>query len=323
MAASDRRDLLVQFWQDERLSAGIKIEDMLLVAEGLRPASLLIVPVNLPDGDRIGRDIDRRFYHAWNKGYMPDSPRWSRPLEYVYRRIAGRVVGSIRYRASLAREAFRKTVADSPGYKALVQWSEALGIERLETTVRPTIDEVYLSTGAAVVEGLGEVMGLRYRARQETGDGDKGREALVFRAFPEERDRSFLTTLGRLLGYPSCCVERYADERVGGINVEERAARQLRKALSRGRVAEHAYYSRDFFPCQPDCPRASGKGKAGLRILRRLGEQADLADLGEAYLGLMQDNMNLVKEYPELIRSHEKAMKEKRGGGRISRDEHE
>ncbi len=36
--------------------------------------------------------------------------------------------------------------------------------------------------------------------------------------------------MGRLLGYPQCCVDRYAEDRSGGVNVETRAAGQLAEA---------------------------------------------------------------------------------------------
>lgn len=317
----DRWHLWSGLWQDDRLSPAIKIEDIILVAEGLRPSSLLILPVNLPDGGKVGELIDQVFNHTWRRGYLPGAPIWRRPFESVWRRASRMLAGSSRYRASLAREAYRLCLSDSASYQALRLWADRLGLESLEATVRPTIDEMYLATGEAVLEGLNRVLQLRREARHRALEEKSQGGALVFRAFPEERDRAFLVSLGRLLGYPECCVERYAEERVAGVNVEERASRQLIGLGSQ--VEDHAYYSRDFFPCQPDCPRAGGKGKAGLRILSRLEEECGARGMVKAYKEIMAGNRKLVKEYPDLIRRHEKAMQKKGMSGRISGDEHE
>ncbi len=295
-------------WDDPALDRAVKIQDLLLVKLGLRPASLLLIPRSLPEAEKLGEEIDSIYRYAEERGHLPGAPLWRRVPEMGWRRLTGKLVNPLRYRSSLAREAFRTALSGSPGYAAIRRWTDALGLERVETAIRPTIDELYVVAEEANLPRLTDVMKMRRQIRVRAASEVREGEAASLRAFPEERDQRFLESLGRLLGYPECCVVRYAEERVGGLNVEERASRQLQEALPSGTYQDTAYFTRDFFPCQPDCPRAAAKGRTADRLLLSLERDGGPGGLADAYRDLMKGNRRIVLKYPEIIKQHERRM---------------
>jgi hypothetical protein len=94
-------------------------------------------------------------------------------------------------------------------------------------------------------------------------------------------------SLGRLLGYPPCCVAAYGDARAGGAATEDITARGItdlgpyRRALNP--VVRHAYGYRPVFhfPCSLRCERSSALARDHLQLLmRRHVLPAEAADHG-------------------------------------------
>jgi hypothetical protein len=133
---------------------------------------------------------------------------------------------------------------------------------------------------------------LRRKVRRKP---DPSRGGIQF-AYPEEFDAKWLKKMGRLLGYPGCCVDQYAKERVQGVNVEIRAAEQLKEVAKLGSVNPYAYFTGFFFPCTPNCDAAL---EAGQRWFKTLNE-FDIR-LGELYSELVKINHDHVLLQPQII----------------------
>ena len=125
---------------------------------------------------------------------------------------------------------------------------------------------------------------------------DPSRGQIQF-AYPEEFNSAWIRRMGRLLGYPDCCVDRYAMDREQSINAEERAAAQL-KELTTG-PDPHAYLSSYFFPCSPTCVKAVEKGELYHRKLSEV-----LPEAGEAYEVIIVENLDRVRRQPEIINEY-------------------
>jgi hypothetical protein len=78
------------------------------------------------------------------------------------------------------------------------------------------------------------------------------------------------------------------------VNVELRAATQL-KGLSTT-PDPHVYFASYFFPCSPTCEKATEKGKL---YHQKLSET--LLQAGDAYAGIISENMDRVRRQPEII----------------------
>jgi len=277
--------LLERLVVDPLVLERVKVEALLATSMGLRPSSQVTIPAELPGGASMGREIDQRA--------LPHLEEVKSILEPRERLKA--IQGVKKVLASL----FEEVVEASPEYEALMGWAKELGLRVNQVEVRPTVHEVYLyrdrSTGRALRKLMGERNRIRRRVQRRPG---MDTTAVRF-AYPEEFQEEWVRGLGRLLGYPQCCVDRYARERVQGVNVEERASRQLKEAQSEGAVDPYAYYTAYFFPCSPSCPEASKLGREWLQAF----QEAD-PRLGELYKGVLQENLERVLRQPEEIRRY-------------------
>lgn len=275
-------ETLTPFLDDERVLDRIKVENYLLVHLGLRPASQATLPAELPGGMEMGARIDMQMQPVVDRLRVVADPRAKlAAIEAVKQRMG---------------DLFERVVEGSSEYEAHNRWARNLGLRVNQVEVRPTVHEFYLYREAGVgreIRSLVKERGkLREKARRNVSP-ERGRLQLVY---PGEYDAKWLRRMGRVLGYPSCCVERYAWDRGHGMNVEKRAAQQLTEALGLGEVDPHAYITSFFFPCKPDCERAL---ELGQRFHLGL-EEAD-AKLGEMYGGMLGDNMERVARQPEII----------------------
>lgn len=294
----------------------VKLEDYLLVAAGVRPAGLVTIPAEFPDGQALGQAIDEKFSLLYYRGYDPSRP----PLENLAarsRRTLARVgLHPIKYKAMLMGEAFAEAVYPSPSYRAHRHWAEQLGLETTEVEVRPTVRELYLYREPETLRRIQELTALRRRVQVESRRQYSPAQGRIPLVYPEEFEATFLTGLGELLGYPACCVEQYARDRTSGVNVELRAARQLEEArkptagaegagAGPGRLME-AYWVKDFFPCRPDCPEAAARGRAALAALEAIDPR-----LATRYVRGMEKNLERTEQYPEIVRMHEDRLRDR------------
>lgn len=259
---------------DDRLRIGVKLEDYLLVYLGVRPCSQITIPAELPSGREMGRTIDEMIYPTLLRIRRGDR-------------------GAIRDVKRAMRRAYREVVENSEEYKAHIRWAERLGLRWRIDEVRPTVRELYLYRERSVEKKLRRLMNRREKLRREALKRPRGLG--IYLAYPEELEADWVMEMGGLLGYPECCVERYARERAMGIEVEERAYRQLEE----GEANAMAYFVSYFFPCTPLCSEAVSMGRRCLRLLEELHPK-----LGELYRGRMEENLKLVRRLPSLVEAH-------------------
>jgi len=259
---------------DDRLRLGVKLEDYLLVYLGVRPCSQITIPAELPSGGEMGRVIDERVY----------------PILLRIRRGDRGAIGDVK---RAMRRAYREVVENSEEYKAHLEWAERLGLRWRIDEVRPTVRELYLYRERGVEKRLRRLMNRREKLRREALKRPRGLG--IYLAYPEELEADWVVEMGGLLGYPQCCVERYARERAMGVEVEGRAYRQLEEA----EADAMAYFVSYFFPCSPSCPEAVSMGRRCHRLLEELHPR-----LGELYRGRVEENLKLVRRLPTIIREH-------------------
>jgi len=82
---------------------------------------------------------------------------------------------------------------------------------------------------------------------------------------------------GRILGYPSCCVESAGEDACLGLNSDLRAIEHVKLYKSQGRKIDPlVYYTWGFIPCKPSCSKALETGhkiySAYLKINRNVAE---------------------------------------------------
>ncbi len=271
---------LHELLNDPLVTPRVAVENLLLVNLGLRLCSQTTIPAELPSSQSMGEAIDARF-----------KPRLERLRAMQDKKAKIREIGEIRKGMA---SAFDEIVEGSVEYKALSSWSKKLGLRFNQIEVRPTVHEFYLYREKDNLKELQRLMQERGRLRVEAvKKPDPSRGQLQF-AYPEEFSGDWIRRMGRLLGYPICCVDRYASDREQGINVEARAAAQLKELTTA--LNPHVYLASYFFPCNPTCEKAEEKGE-----LYHLKLSEALPEAGEAYANIILENPDRVRRQPEII----------------------
>ena len=276
-------ETLDELLADEHMLNRVKLECLLLPYMGLRPVSQITVPAEFPSGFEMGQRIDRVLKPQIERLQAITEPRAK--------------IQAIQETKKLMETQFEAVVEDSDPYKMYYSWSDRLGLKSEEAQVRPTVHEIFLfkdgRDGRALKRLIKDRMKLRVKV-QRRPDPQMGR---VRFAYPEEFDGKWITRMGRMLGYPDCCIKQYAQDRVKGVNVETRAATQLAEVLKEEKnVDAHAYILGFFFPCRPDCPNSTKKGFRWQEEFSKIDER-----LGEMYAELLGVNATMVLKQPELI----------------------
>jgi hypothetical protein len=260
----------------------VKIENYLLPYLDLRPCSQTTLPAEMPGGAQMGVSIDETMV-----------PSVTRLKNIVDPKEKLKAIANVKKRMA---DAFEKVVEDSDQFKALYDWSIKLDLHLNQVPIRPTVHEMFLYKKRSLKRDLTKLMKDREKLRVKAIRKPRmDRGGLQF-AYPEEYNPGWLKRMGRILGYPDCCSQAYAHDRVSGINVELRAATQLREALKLGNVDSHSYLTSYFFPCKPDCEKALVSGHKWHDKLKEIDSRLDVA-----YSEMIDVNRESVLHQPEII----------------------
>ena len=261
----------------------VKTEDYLMVALGIRSCSFLTIPAEFQNGDELGKEID-----ALCRG----------DFQAVLSATADKKMVLIPKLKKKIRESFKKVIFESAAYKSHMEWARRLFLQTYDIEVRPSIHELYLFNNSRVKKELRRLRNVRNIARKRFALSMGGSARKTGLAFPEELSSDYLVSVGKLLEYPSCCVERYVRDRLRkNATVEMRASRQIKELRKEGEEPDiYAYFVRNFFPCKPRCRSAGEMGRKGFDLLNEVSPR--LADL---YLECVRKNVEMVERYPELI----------------------
>ncbi|MFH1180545.1 MAG: DUF483 domain-containing protein [Candidatus Bathyarchaeota archaeon] len=279
--------------EENLITPKAKLEAFLATALKLRPASQVTIPAELPSGLEMGRQIDANL--------QPQMMQLQQIQDLKTRVVAVQAI------KKLLEKNFETIVEDSSEYRAYYDWSSQIGLRNNQIKVRPTVHELYFyserDTGRTLQKLMNEREKIRRKVQRKPGDNV---DSIRF-AYPEEFEPKWLNALGEVLGYPDCCVKRYAEERGSGVNVEARASQQLLDAVKEAEVDTHVYFTGYFFPCSPRCEKALKKGHEWHKAFNELHEK-----LGELYEKNIYINTEMVLRQPELINQYLSQFKPKK-----------
>lgn len=291
------KSTLEAFMKEEVIPIRVKFDDYLPCVLGVRRAAQIIMPAELPDASILGATIDDRFHDKMAGRRLPGeslSQFLKGKTGKFWRRNA---MKEVQYRTEVLRDLYQDVVVKSHSYRIYMNWIEKLGLKYKELESRPTIREIYIFTDDSVAADLDELQDLRKDIRYEAMHNYDPSAPAYVRAFPEERNSAYLKKLGTILGFPRCCIERYVFDRSSGVLTPEvRASNQLQGLENPDECDPFAYYTKDFFPCEPDCPEAAKIGREVYEKLREIDPE-----VAERYKAHLSDNVSLVARYPEII----------------------
>lgn len=304
-------DRCMQLLNDGDIQERVKLEDYIAVAAGARRVSMLLVPADFPDAERMRQGMDevyaRRYYHSTRR-----SGGIASMFDRVRYGIMRAVMNPLRYRTSLLRESFEEVVLEHPNYKAHRKWADRMGLQVYEKQLRPSIDEMYLIRDSSVVSEVAALMVRRDEIRREMMEQMRQGDRMQPTLMPEEQSAEFLNRLGTLLGYPECCIEAYGQDIRNGVDSALRVSNQL--AEYEGDVDADVFFAGTFFPCEPDCAHAAAVGAS----MAAAAAETD-GSLERRMRRVFQGNVDYLARYPEILRRRREQMMSRYMG--VSTDE--
>lgn len=305
------RQTVTQLLNDRLVLERVKLDALFPVALGIRPAAVLMIPADLPDGQDLGRRVDQRFSQRYYAGTDPAVP-WPASLGRRLRDAGLRAVMSpVAFKMRLLSEVFQDELSEFDSYLALFRWARRLGLDTYEMDVRPTIRELYFYQDPAVLPRLQALASRRREIRRHHGV-IRQNGVNTFTPFPEDFTQDFVSMAGTVLGYPPCCVEAAASERASNVApLEIRSARQIAALRTAGQEPDpYAFFVAGFVPCHPKCEAAVALGHQVEAALAALDPR-----LGDLYTRGLSKNLEQVSRFPEFIREQEERMRERLEAG--------
>ena len=305
------QQVIMPLLNDRLVLDRVKLDDLLLAALRVRPAAVMMIPADLPDGQDLGRHVDQRFSQRYYTGSDPASP-WPASLGRRLRDAGLRaLLNPVSFKMRILAEVFQDELRDFDSYLALFRWARRLGLETYEADVRPTIRELYFYRDPAVLPRL-QALAARRREIRRHGTAIHSNGVRTFTPFPEDFTEDYVTMAGSILGYPQCCVEAAARERAADVApLEIRSARQISALRASGDEPDpYAFFVAGFVPCHPKCEAAAAVGHRAAEALEEIDPR--LADL---YTRGLAQNLEQVSRFPELMKEQEERMRERLQAG--------
>jgi hypothetical protein len=279
-------ELLKSFMEDKRILDRVKLEDYLSVYFDVRPASFFTMIAELPNAREIGAKID---FECKDDLALIMS---TRDIQ-----LRGELIIELRKKID---ELFKKYVLDSDVFKAHEYWAKKLGLRMEMDKVRPSICEVYLFKDKSVGKRLKNLFYIRREIRKAIYQMQNVSLPPSLLAYPEELSSKFVSELGSILGYPECCIKRYAEERASGIYVEGRISEQIKNLRKSGdKPNVFSFFSSSFIPHDPKCEKAA---EIGMKLYEALRD--NIPGAHQKYYAILEENVNTAENFPEVIKSY-------------------
>ncbi|HHY12440.1 MAG TPA: hypothetical protein GX529_07405 [Firmicutes bacterium] len=303
------QQLFREFMDEHVIPFKIKLDDFLPVILGVRRAGQIVMPAELPDSGILGATIDDRFRQKMAGERLPGESLTDFLKGRAVRLRRKSRIQDLRFKLQALRDIYSDVVEKSKSYQVYMYWIDKWGLQRKELESRPTIREIYIFKDESAAVELEELQDLRKDIRYDFARNPDPSLSGSFRVFPEEHNAAFLKKAGRILGFPACCIDRYVFDRSSGVlSPEVRASNQIVHSESPDGVNDYAYFTKDFFPCQPDCPEAVAIGRAIYEAFQGINDE-----LAGSYLKHVAANVMLVRQYPEIIQKRMAALQREAG----------
>ncbi|UCE95521.1 MAG: DUF483 domain-containing protein [Candidatus Bathyarchaeota archaeon] len=285
-----KKDVMKALINEPFMLEHVKVEDYLTVALKLRPSSFFTIPAELPKGQQMGAKIDELCAKEYQAVIHASQKEKFSAINKLREKI---------------QNLFETIVVRSTEYQAHQNWSKKLHIRTLKAKVRPSVHEIYLFLDPKIEKKLKKLMELRsLEIKKSLASVSNIQNLGLIYAEPSSE---FVMLLGELLGYPICCINKYVRERFRERKSPEIRASQQLKAQGKGKIRNfHAYFTRNFFPCESFCVNATNMGKHIHNLMNEINPR-----LGDVYFSCLKANATTVEQYPLLMKQFREKLENK------------
>ncbi len=269
------------------------IEQMLLLKLGIKQVGIITFPGALPNSEDVNKRINT-IYDERVKAY--EEKFMLRKLAFSYQKM---VEKAVKHKREILTQVYNDVVHQDSSYLQYFSYAEELQIMGVEYLVRPAIRELVLFDDASLKDRVKEILQFRVMHMDEVKDSFTDKTPLQIMLYPEELKPEYVQAIGRLYGYPQCCIDRYMEDRAKGDNPEIRGAIQHYESRQKKRPEDWAYFVQGFTPCRPDCKAAQEIGKNAYQKLIQYD-----TEIGNIYKRFLSENAELFYNQALNLREH-------------------
>ncbi|MFP4457390.1 MAG: DUF483 domain-containing protein [Clostridia bacterium] len=273
------------FDNEKYLSKKVIIEQMVLLKLGIKNIGILTFPQHLYNGEKIAEKI-ALVYDEKVKEYEENFS--FRKLSFTKKRMMKK---AIKHKKDILSKVYDDIVYNDQSYKKYIEYAEKLKIMGVEYKVRPSLRELVLFADADVQDRVKEILKFRLLNMEEAKESFNEKTPMKVILYPEELKPEYVQAIGKLYGYPQCCIDAYMKDRAKGDNPEARGAIQYFEYSKDKKFEEWAYFISEFIPCRPDCKAAQDVGKKAYQKLIQFD-----SDMGNLYKSYINENAKVFEE---------------------------
>jgi len=280
------KEVKEMFDNEKLVSRKAIIEQMILLKLGIKNIGILTFPQYLYKGEKIAEKI-ALIYEERVKEY---EEKFSfRKLSFTRKRMMRKAV---KHKKEILENVYNEIVYEDESYKRFIEYAEKLKVMGVEFEVRPSLRELVLFADSDVKDRVSEVLKFRLLHREEAKENFDEKTPMKVILYPEELKPEYVQAIGKLYGYPQCCIDAYMKDRAKGDNPEVRGAIQYYEySKDNKRFEDWAYFVSEFVPCRPDCKAAQEVGKKAYQKLIQYD-----SEMGNLYKSYINENARLYEK---------------------------
>ena len=288
----DKTHVAELYAADHKTSNRVIIEHFLMPKLGIKTCSQVTLPRDMNNGEELAEQINVEF----NKQAKEYEEKFAvRKLSFSKKRM---VEKAVKQKQSMLAAIFNELVYKDESYLELISWGRIIGLLGLEYEVRPSLREMVLIKDPESKEEVEKLMKYRGIIYQDAKKNFDDKTPIQVMLYPEELIPQYVAEIGRLSGYPECCIKAYMADRQKGDNPRIRGVLEYFEACKAGKEPEPwAYFTSDFVPCRTDCRAAQAQGKKTHKLLGEISAQ-----LAEDYFSLIKENVESFEEEGRVLK---------------------
>ena len=288
----DKKSVAKLYQEEDIISKKLIIENMLLSKIGIKGCSSITIPSDLKQGKEMAERINQQYQEKVTE--YENKFSW-RKLALSPRKL---VEKAIKHKQQILKKIFNENVYTNEEYLRLISWGRIIGLIGIEYEIRPSIREMLLFPDPERKEEIERLMQFRAIIKKDSKDSFTEKTPVQILLYPEELNPRYVEEIGKLTGYPECCINAFLNDRAKGDNPLMRGTIDYYSAAKTKKPELWAYYTADFVPCRPDCKAAQDNGHKAYQRLQEVDP-----GIAEDYQQMMADNRASFESQAEKLQS--------------------
>ena len=265
---------------------------MLLSKLGFKNCSSITIPRDLTNGQTLAEDINKQYQEKVTNYESKFS------LRKLSLSPSGMVKKAVRHKQDILRKICNESINKNESYHRVISWAKIIGLLGIEFEVRPSIREMLFIPEPNKKKEIEKLMHFRAILKKDAQKTFNEKTPVQVLLYPEELNPRYVEEIGKITGYPECCIRAFMEDRTKGDNPHIRGALDYYKASKNKTPEVWAYYTGEFVPCRTDCRAAQSLGKKAYEKLTDIDK-----NIAEDYKKMMAENRAVYAKSSKALQS--------------------